>query len=255
MQVIQKFLPEDHPNRPKRTNNPIAVIVHYTGNSNPTATALANINYAGRKYIRKNGKTYEANGTTPFVYGAGHVYIDQNEAYQIVPYNEYVAGAGDARLSKDNGYNGQTKIAHEVFSHRQNYMSIQYEICNNGNWDKACDNAINIIAKDMIDYNIPMERVYRHHDLSGKICPKPFVDNPQAWEQFKTKLQNKIIELRDDNMFNDIQGHYAEKYIKAIEKTGLMVGDGKGKFNPDSLITRGQLAVVLAKLLHLPIEE
>jgi hypothetical protein len=56
-------------------------------------------------------------------------------------------------------------------------------------------------------------------------------------------------------MFNDIQGHYAEKYIKAIEKTGLMVGDGKGKFNPDSLITRGQLAVVLAKLLHLPIEE
>jgi len=60
---------------------------------------------------------------------------------------------------------------------------------------------------------------------------------------------------RDDNMFNDIQGHYAEKYIKAIEKTGLMVGDGKGKFNPDSLITRGQLAVVLAKLLHLPIEE
>lgn len=60
---------------------------------------------------------------------------------------------------------------------------------------------------------------------------------------------------RDDNMFNDTQGHYAEKYIKAIEKTGLMVGDGKGKFNPDSLITRGQLAVVLAKLLHLPIEE
>jgi hypothetical protein len=60
---------------------------------------------------------------------------------------------------------------------------------------------------------------------------------------------------RDDGMFNDIKGHYAEKYIKAIEKTGLMVGDGKGKFNPDSLITRAQLAVVLSKLLHLPIEE
>mgnify|MGYP000901343487 CR=1 FL=1 len=81
----------------------------------------------------------------------------------------------------------------------------------------------------------------------------------------KTKLKDRawthwlkypdIVYLEDDNMFNDIQGHYAEKYIKAIEKTGLMVGDGKGKFNPDSLITRGQLAVVLAKLLHLPIEE
>lgn len=258
IKAIQRLIPEGHPNRPrpKRINSPIAVIVHYTGNSNPTATALANAKYASRTYVKKNDKIYEADGKTEFAYGAGHVYIDENEAYQVIPYDEYAPGAGDVRLPKNNGYNGQTKIAYEVFGNLQNYKSLQYEICNNGDWNKACDNAIEIIAKDMIAYNIPIERAYRHYDLTTKICPKPFVDDPKEWERFKAKLKNKIEQLKgDDSMFKDIEGHYAEKYIKAIGKTGLMIGDGNGNFAPNEYVTRGQLAVILAKLLRLPIDD
>lgn len=73
------------------------------------------------------------------------------------------------------------------------------------------------------------------------------------WEYW---FQYPFIEyVENDDTFKDIKGHYAEKYIEAIGKTGLMVGDGNGNFNPDGAITRGQMAVILAKLLHMPIED
>ena len=56
---------------------------------------------------------------------------------------------------------------------------------------------------------------------------------------------------RDDDMFKDIQGHYAEKQIEAVAKAGIMVGDGKGNFNPNENLTRGQLAIVLCKIFNL----
>ena len=257
IQVIDKLVPKGHPNRPCYTNNPIAIIVHYTANYNKGSNALAHTKYVSRDYIKKDGKVYEINGVTPFVYGCAHVYIDNISAYRVIPYNEYAPAAGDTQLPKNNGYNGQTKIAKEVFNHKQNYMSIQYELCINGDgdWNKTVDNAIEIIARDMIKYNIPIEHVYRHYDLTGKICPKPFVDNPKDWERFINRLDNKIKELKGDFMFKDIKGHYAEKYIEAVAKTGLMVGDGNGIFNPDQPITRAQMAVILAKLLHMPIED
>jgi len=40
----------------------------------------------------------------------------------------------------------------------------------------------------MNEYNIPIERVIRHYDVTGKICPKPFVENEQAWNSFKSRL-------------------------------------------------------------------
>ena len=34
--------------------------------------------------------------------------------------------------------------------------------------------------------------VIRHHDVTGKICPKYFVDNEDAWQQFLTDVQSNI---------------------------------------------------------------
>ena len=35
---------------------------------------------------------------------------------------------------------------------------------------------------------MPIQTVIRHFDVNGKPCPKPFVDNPKAWEDFKERL-------------------------------------------------------------------
>jgi N-acetylmuramoyl-L-alanine amidase CwlA len=33
------------------------------------------------------------------------------------------------------------------------------------------------------------EDVIRHYDITGKICPKYFVDDEDAWMQFKTDVK------------------------------------------------------------------
>ncbi|KLA26063.1 hypothetical protein B4077_6083 [Bacillus cereus] len=47
------------------------------------------------------------------------------------------------------------------------------------------------------------------------------------------------------NPFTDIKGHMFEKEIRAIAKEGLVAGYGEGKFGPDDILTREQMAQVL----------
>ncbi|PEL81166.1 S-layer homology domain-containing protein [Bacillus wiedmannii] len=52
------------------------------------------------------------------------------------------------------------------------------------------------------------------------------------------------------NPFTDIKGHMFEKEILSLSKAGIMNGFGDGKFGPDNVLTREQLAVVLTKAFN-----
>ena len=41
-------------------------------------------------------------------------------------------------------------------------------------------------------FNLTSEDVIRHYDVTGKICPKYYVDHPEAWEQFKEDVEEQI---------------------------------------------------------------
>ncbi|MEJ3736243.1 MULTISPECIES: S-layer homology domain-containing protein [Bacillus cereus group] len=57
-------------------------------------------------------------------------------------------------------------------------------------------------------------------------------------------------ELNAQKPFTDIEGHMFEKEILALNKAGIMNGFGNGKFGPDNILTREQLAVVLTKAFN-----
>ncbi|MCU4755735.1 S-layer homology domain-containing protein [Bacillus cereus] len=57
-------------------------------------------------------------------------------------------------------------------------------------------------------------------------------------------------ELTTQKTFTDIEGHMFEKEILALNKAGIMNGFGNGKFGPDNVLTREQLAVVLTKAFN-----
>ena len=44
----------------------------------------------------------------------------------------------------------------------------------------------------MKKYNIPAENVIRHYDVTGKNCPKYFVEDEEAWKQFKADIKTAI---------------------------------------------------------------
>ena len=51
----------------------------------------------------------------------------------------------------------------------------------------------------MKKYNISEENVIRHYDVTGKICPAPFVNSDYAWKSFKEALKPEKIVLVSPN--------------------------------------------------------
>ena len=41
-------------------------------------------------------------------------------------------------------------------------------------------------------YGLTQENVIRHYDVTGKICPKYFVENEDAWEMFKDNVWDAV---------------------------------------------------------------
>lgn len=248
-EIRQQLIPIGHPNRKGVKINPIAIVVHYTANDKPTATDTNNVKYIGRAYKKINGIFYETDSKTKFRQGSAQWFIDEDSATLCIPQNEVAWGCGDRQLSYNNGYKGQTKIAREIFNHNQNYLTINYELCNNANWRKTCNNAIPIIVNDMITYGIKPEMIFRHHDITGKICPKPFVDNIKEWEEFKNKIiLNYMKEV--GLMFLDIEkNRWSEKAIERVAKLKIMNGYKDGSFKPTQALTREEAAAIIDNLL------
>jgi hypothetical protein len=84
----------------------------------------------------------------------------------------------------------------------RNGNSLGVELCvrNNGSqadnsrdwyFEDATVQAAKALTKDlMAKYKVSADRVIRHHDVTGKICPNPFVYNhtQHTWEAFKAAL-------------------------------------------------------------------
>lgn len=214
MNYILKHIEKYHPNRPGIKLKGIkAIVVHYTQNDLPQATALFHYEYLNRKYVtRKNesGKIiyYEKDGVTPFRFGSAHVFCDIENIVETIPLNEVSWGCGDKNF---NG--GYKEIAYKLFNGKQNYYTINVEICNydviknsDEDWNKSVDNARNFIKfyceknnlRINIDKSLSLQSVnnlndndvliLRHFDITGKMCPLPFVKDFKKWENFVNSL-------------------------------------------------------------------
>jgi len=220
IKVQTNIIPDGHPNRDGRLlTNFNGIVVHYTANANPGATALANAKYFCRGWKRttverkteqgivKEEMLQEISSTVekivPFGHGSTQVLFDENSMCMALPFNERCHGAGDARIIVNPVNKNQTQIARNAFNNAQNFKCLQIEICNNGNWEKAAINAATFIQwvsrelslfideEGSLSPNTVMQTpelgtilLLRHYDLTGKICPKPFVDDTHQWIEF-----------------------------------------------------------------------
>jgi hypothetical protein len=106
---------------------------------------------------------------------------------------------------------------------------------------------------------VPIERVIRHYDVTGKNCPAPYVDETE-WERFKNRLVieeekemteverqkfNKMVELVDklvrekERVYHHINESpdWARPTIQKLLDRGLYNGAGKDDLNlPESLM-------------------
>ena len=62
----------------------------------------------------------------------------------------------------------------------------------------------NLMKRPMVDlcawlclkFDLDQENVIRHYDVTGKNCPKYFVEDEEAWKTFKEKIGARLEEYR-----------------------------------------------------------
>ena len=78
-------------------------------------------------------------------------------------------------------------------SNKMNSYSISIENCHpdeTGRFTQATyDSLVHLTAYLSERYGIDREHIIRHHDVTGKDCPKIFVDYPEMWEKFKDDVE------------------------------------------------------------------
>jgi len=211
MEIIKKFIPVNHPNRPgRKLDSMLAVIVHFTGNDSPGATDTMNADWFSRPFkVGKDGKPLETDGS-PFGYGSAQFIVDEDSTTQVLPINEVAWGCGDRPLPWTELDKGQQPAARKIFQNRQNSRTVSVEICNNGNWKVACERAseliiwifqqhgftVDVSATVAPEVSGPPEPgkayILRHHDVTGKNCPAPFVADRPAWLYFVSQIAGKV---------------------------------------------------------------
>ena len=78
--------------------------------------------------------------------------------------------------------------------------------------EETINKTIELVKELMAKYNIPVGNVIRHYDVTHKVCPAPFVNNSNRWNDFKstrnyTRNYTKNY-TRKNNKFNYEKSRY-----------------------------------------------
>lgn len=77
----------------------------------------------------------------------------------------------------------------------RNSNAVGIELCchqdGSGHWyfdPETVGQAAKLACEIMAKYKIPVDRVLRHYDVTGKVCPEPYVRDQNAWKAFLQRL-------------------------------------------------------------------
>jgi N-acetylmuramoyl-L-alanine amidase len=172
------------------------IVMHYTANNGDTA---------------KNNADYYSR--TAKLNASAHYFVDEfDTVYQSVK---------DTDTAWHCGGGLQGAGGHAFYEKCLNSNSIGVEMCSrkdaNGNYyikDEVMANAAVLTRELMAKYGVPVERVIRHYDVTGKICPEPLV-NETAWADFKARLSENKEDEDMARIIDELAGEFGETAVKS----------------------------------------
>lgn len=172
------------------------IVIHDTGNTSKGANVDSHFRYF-------NGGNRNA---------SADFFVDDNKVAQFTNYkDEYSWHVGDGK-----GKYGIT-----------NANSIGIEICVNsdGNYQKAYNNAVELVKFLMKELNLPISKVVRHYDASRKSCPKSMMSNSWGkWNEFK-----KLLTTNNSSSSSSSNGYKIGNFDKdVITTSNLNCRSGRG---------------------------
>ena len=194
--------------RAGRTQEIKYLVIHYTANNGDTAQN--NLDYFARTSLKTSA----------------HYFVD-----------EY--GIGQSVRDNDTAYHcGATKYKHPDC---RNDNSIGIELCSRKDSDgeyffkpETIRNAVELCQALMEKYSLPAGRILRHYDVTGKMCPAPFVNDPAAWADFCAEAEQ-----------TEPTEHWAQKHFESLIEKGIMIKETRF----DEPVTRGEIFALLDRLI------
>lgn len=148
----------------RSTRNIKWIVVHFTANDGDSDESNA-------RYFKNN-----------IVKASAHYFVDDDSVTQSVPDNYVAYSVGGDKYKNTKGA--------KYFNIVNNTNSLNIELCDtvkNGKNDlsaKTRANAILLIKQKAKKYGIDRNHIIRHWDVTGKNCPKYFVEDSYSWNRF-----------------------------------------------------------------------
>ena len=96
-----------------------------------------------------------------------------------------------------------------VCSNSRNIDTVSIECCHpdeTGKFNqKTYQSMVDLCAWLCLKFDLNENDVIRHYDVTGKICPKYFVEHEDAWKQFKGDVGVKLEKLKEYGQTHDIE--------------------------------------------------
>lgn len=142
------------------------IVVHWVGNAR--SSAIANRNYFESLKDKH-------------VYASSHYIVGLvGEVIQCIPESEVAYHAGNRTVNRN---------------------SIGIETCHpdwEGKFNKLTYNSLVELCVDICRrYNLNVNAIIRHYDVTGKKCPKYYVENEQEWLKFKRDVASILGQAND----------------------------------------------------------
>ena len=210
----------------RRTQAVLYLVIHYVG---ALGDAMQNAAYYG---------------TTPGIKASAHYFVGHAEDGADI-WGSVAENCIASHCGRSDG-----KYKHPTC---RNANSIGIEMCCHqdkaGNWyfdQETIDRTAELARDIMTRYGIDVDHVLRHFDVTGKICPAPFVLNPGAWENFKERLVkedmtkeetqaliDEAVEAAKPKVYTTLAEvpKWAQGLVERAISEGIIKGNGAGKLH------------------------
>lgn len=140
------------------------VVVHYT--ANPGTSAENNRSY------------FEGLAQKKTTYASSHYIVGlEGEILQCIPLTE------EAYASND-----------------RNEDTIAIECCHpddTGEFNEMTyDSLVSLTAALCVEFHLEEEDIIRHYDITGKLCPKYYVEHEEDWKAFKKEVMKTVKQIK-----------------------------------------------------------
>jgi len=178
--IIENFITPNKFSRPQSPIIPWYIVLHWTNSPRTSAHNIRNY-FDSLKSQVDNEKA---------VYASAHVAVDDKDIVYIIPPTEMAYNCGSLT------YSGTKE---ELFGTAYpNAYTVSIELCHR---DKSgVFSETTLLHAKLVCVNwcncfnlVPKKHIIRHYDVTGKLCPKYMVDNPDALNNFKNDVERMII--------------------------------------------------------------